>query len=119
GVYLGTVFGPDSVRIHEVSVAVSLGRDHVDRALRVATEWKPPADLPAERRSGFYIELARAQEWAGLPADAFESLKVARAAAPQHTREHPWAREVASRLRRFHRADAESLSHFAHWIGAV
>ncbi|WP_326771106.1 transcriptional regulator [Streptomyces sp. NBC_01591] len=100
GVYLGTVFGPDSVRIHEVSVAVSLGRDHVDRALRVATEWKPPADLPAERRSGFYIELARAQEWAGLQADAFESLKVARAAAPQHTREHPWAREVAGRLRR-------------------
>ncbi|MFI5773645.1 helix-turn-helix domain-containing protein [Streptomyces sp. NPDC051658] len=119
GVYLGTVFGPDSVRIHEVSVAVSLGRDHVDRALRVATEWKPPADLPAERRSGFYIELARAQEWAGLQADAFESLKVARAAAPQHTREHPWAREVAGSLRRFHRADAESLSHFAHWIGAV
>uniref|UniRef100_UPI002F9122F1 helix-turn-helix domain-containing protein n=1 Tax=Streptomyces atratus TaxID=1893 RepID=UPI002F9122F1 len=119
GVYLGTMFGPDSVRIHEVSVAVSLGRDHVDRALRVATEWKPPAALPAERRSGFYIELARAQEWAGLQADAFESLKVARAAAPQHTREHPWAREVAGSLRRFHRADVESLSHFAHWIGAV
>jgi transcriptional regulator with XRE-family HTH domain len=119
GVYLGTMFGPDSVRIHEVSVAVSLGRDHVDCALRVATEWKPPADLPAERRSGFYIELARAQEWAGLQADAFESLKVARAAAPQHTREHPWAREVAGSLRRFHRADAEALSHFAHWIGAV
>lgn len=119
GVYLGTTFGPDSVRIHEVSVAVSLGRDQVDRALRVATEWKPPASLPAERRSGFYVELARAQDWAGLHADAFESLKVARAAAPQHTREHPWAREVAGSLRRFHRADAESLSHFAHWIGAV
>ncbi|MEV7711229.1 helix-turn-helix transcriptional regulator [Streptomyces sp. NPDC088270] len=119
GIYLGTAFGPDSVRIHEVSVAVSLGRDHVDRALRVATEWKPPAALPAERRSGFYIELARAQEWSGLQGDAFESLKVARAAAPQHTREHPWAREVARCLRRFHRSDAESLSHFAHWIGAV
>lgn len=119
GIYLGTAFGPDSVRIHEVSVAVSLGPDHVDRALRVATEWMPPLALPAERRSGFYIELARAQEWAGLQADAFESLKVARAVAPQHTREHPWAREVAGSLRRFHRADAESLSNFSHWIGAV
>lgn len=119
GVYLGTAFGPDSVRIHEMSVAVSLGPNHVDRALRVATEWTPPATLPAERRSGFYIELARAQEWANLPGDAFESLRAARAAAPQHTREHPWAREVTSGLRRFHRADAESLSHFAHWIGAV
>ncbi|MDW4908825.1 hypothetical protein RB628_26660 [Streptomyces sp. ADMS] len=28
-VYCGTAFGPDSVRIHEVSVAVSLGNDHV------------------------------------------------------------------------------------------
>ncbi|MFF2325562.1 MULTISPECIES: helix-turn-helix domain-containing protein [unclassified Streptomyces] len=119
GIYLGTAFGPESVRIHEVSVAVSLGPDHVDRALRVATEWNPPADLPAERRSGFYIELARAQDWAGLRADAFKSLKVARAAAPQHTREHPWAREVAASLRRFHRCDAEALSHFAHWVGAV
>ncbi|MEE1767651.1 helix-turn-helix transcriptional regulator [Streptomyces sp. JV185] len=119
GVYLGTTFGPDSVRIHEMSVAVSLGPNHVDRALRVATEWMPPASLPAERRSGFHIELARAQEWADLPGDAFESLKAARAAAPQHTREHPWAREVTSSLRRFHRADAESLSHLAHWIGAV
>ncbi|MEV5678842.1 helix-turn-helix transcriptional regulator [Streptomyces sp. NPDC052179] len=119
GTYLGTTFGPDSVRIHEVSVAVSLGPEHVDRALCLATEWMPPASLPAERRSGFYIELARAQEWAGLHTHAFESLKVARAAAPQHTREHPWARDVAAALRRYHRSDAESLSHFAHWIGAV
>lgn len=118
-VCLGTAFGPDSVRIHELSVAVSLGQDHAARALRVATGWKPGASLPAERRSGFYVELARAQEWAGLRSDAFESLKAARAAAPQHTREHPWVREVVSGLRRFRRADAESLSHFAHWVGAV
>ncbi|MFJ7070197.1 helix-turn-helix domain-containing protein [Streptomyces sp. NPDC101115] len=119
GTYLGTAFGPDSVRIHEVSVAVSLGPTHVDRALTVAEQWSPPNSLPAERRSGFYIELARAQDWAGLQGDAFESLKVARAAAPQHTREHPWAREVAAGLRRHYRADAESLTHFAEWIGAV
>ncbi|MFG3349483.1 multiprotein-bridging factor 1 family protein [Streptomyces sp. NPDC048018] len=119
GTYLGTAFGPDSVRIHEVSVAVSLGPQHVDRALAVAEQWAPPSSLPAERRSGFYIELARAQDWAGLPGDAFESLKVARQAAPQHTREHPWAREVAAGLRRHYRADAESLTHFAEWIGAV
>lgn len=119
GVYQGTAFGPDSVRIHEVSVAVSLGGDHVGRALDVAEEWKPPENLPDERRSGFYIELARAQLWSGLPGDAFESLKVARAIAPQHTREHPWARADATTLRRLKRADAESLTSFAEWIGAV
>lgn len=90
-----------------MSVAASFGHDHVDRALRVATEWKPPADLPAEHRSGFCIEPARAQDWSGLQADAFESPKVARVAAPEHTREHPWACEAAGILRRFHRADAE------------
>ncbi|MYX67326.1 MULTISPECIES: helix-turn-helix domain-containing protein [unclassified Streptomyces] len=118
GVYQGTAFGPDSVRIHEVSVAVSLGNEHVQRAFDVAREWKPPAGLPAERRSGFYIELARAQLWGGLADDAFESLKVARRIAPQHTREHPWVREDASTLRRLKRADAESLTSFAEWCHA-
>lgn len=102
-----------------MSVAVSLGGDHVGRALDVAEEWKPGDDLPQERRSGFYIELARAQLWSGRSDDAFESLKVARHIAPQHTREHPWAREDAATLRRLKRADAESLTSFAEWIGAV
>ena len=119
GIYQGTAFGPASVRIHEVSVAVSLGGDHVQQALKVGKSWAPPRDLPGERRSGFYIELGRAQLTAGLRDDAFESLKVARRIAPQHTREHPWAREDAATLRRLKRADAEDLSNFAEWIGAV
>ncbi|WP_234367376.1 MULTISPECIES: helix-turn-helix domain-containing protein [Streptomyces] len=118
-VYCGTAFGPDSVRAHEMSVAVSLGDEHVSRALKVAEEWKPPKALPAERRSGFYIELARAQLWSGLADDAFESLKVARNIAPQHTREHPWVREDAATLRRLKRADSESLSSFAEWCAAT
>lgn len=117
--YQGTAFGPDSVRIHEVSVAVSLGGDHVGRALEVASEWTPPDDLPAERQSGFWIELARAQLWAGRADDSFESLQVARLVAPQHTRGHPWARETAATLRRLRRADDESLTSFAEWVGAV
>ncbi|MEU8469767.1 helix-turn-helix transcriptional regulator [Streptomyces sp. NPDC029006] len=119
GVYNGTAFGPDSVRIHQVSVAVSLGDDHVRAALDMSHEWKPPTSLPAERRSGFYIELARAQLWAGLPDGAFESLMVARKIAPQHTRDHPWVREDASRLRRLRRADSETLTSFAEWCSAT
>ncbi|MFI1293898.1 helix-turn-helix domain-containing protein [Streptomyces sp. NPDC020792] len=118
-IYCGTAFGPDSVRTHEVSVAVSLGDDHIGRALDLATEWKPPKDLPAERRSGFDIELARAQLWTGLADDAFESLKVARHIAPQHTREHPWVREDAATLRRLKRADSETLTNFAEWCAAT
>ncbi|MFI0778996.1 helix-turn-helix domain-containing protein [Streptomyces sp. NPDC021212] len=95
GIYRGTAFGPDSVRIHEVSLAVSLGGDHVHRALTVAAEWAPPRDLPAERRSGFYIETARAQLWSGLARDALESLKAARRIVPQHTRRAGSSRTTA------------------------
>ncbi|UGY91037.1 helix-turn-helix domain-containing protein [Streptomyces gobiensis] len=119
GVYGGTAFGPSSVRIHEVSVAVSLGDAHLKRALDIASRWAPPRDLPAERRSGFFIELARAQLWAGLRDNAYESLKVARKIAPQHTREHPWVQEDIATLRRIKRADREDLSNFAQWCGAV
>lgn len=118
-VYTGTAFGPCSVRVHEVSVAVSLGGDHVHRAIEVAGEWTPPPELPAERRSGFYIELGRAQLWAGLADDAFKSLRTARRIAPQHTRDHPWVREDAATLRRLKRSNAQSLSDFAEWCRAI
>jgi transcriptional regulator with XRE-family HTH domain len=119
GVYAGTAFGLSSVRIHEVSVAVSLGDAHAQRALDVAREWKPARDeIPAERRSGFYIELARAQLWGGLRDDAFESLKVARRIAPQHVREHPWAQQDIATLRRLKRSNREDLTTFAEWLGA-
>ncbi|MEV6997520.1 helix-turn-helix transcriptional regulator [Streptomyces sp. NPDC093982] len=36
GVYYGTAFGSDSVRVHEMSVAVSLGAEHVGNALDLA-----------------------------------------------------------------------------------
>jgi transcriptional regulator with XRE-family HTH domain len=119
GIYAGTAFGPDSVRIHELSFAVSLGDQGVQRALNIAREWAPPRTLPPERRSGFYIELARAQTWAGRRADAFESLTVARRIAPQHTREHAWARETAATLVRLSRRDDGRLAAFAEWVGAV
>ncbi|MHA4818301.1 helix-turn-helix domain-containing protein [Streptomyces aculeolatus] len=123
GVYLGTAFGPSSVRVHAVSVAVSLGNEHLQDALDIGMTWKPPAKgrdaLPAERRSGFYIELARAQLWSGRRDAAYESLKVARRIAPQATREHPWVREDIATLRRLRRTDNEDLSAFAAWCGSI
>ncbi|WP_411140396.1 helix-turn-helix domain-containing protein [Streptomyces sp. x-80] len=118
-VYGGTAFGPDSVRTHEVSVAVGLGDAYVGRALDLAREWTPPPELPAERRSGFFIELARAQLWSGRPGEAFASLKVARRIAPQQTRTHKWVREDAATLRRLKRGDAGSLTNFAEWCHAA
>ncbi|MGK5641090.1 helix-turn-helix domain-containing protein [Streptomyces sp. URMC 126] len=119
GVYGGTAFGPDSVLVHRVSVAVSLDGEHLQDALSVADRWSPPLTMPAERRSAFYIELARAQLWTGRHEAAFAALKAARRIAPQHTREHPWVREDAATLRRLKRADAQEISHFAEWCRAT
>lgn len=119
GVYSGTAFGPASVRIHEVSVSVGLGGSHLRRALDIGRQWAPPPQLAAERRSGFYIELGRAQLWSGLRDDAFESLQLARKAAPQHVREHRWVREDIATLRRLKRGGCEDLSHYADWCHAV
>ncbi|MFI6988798.1 helix-turn-helix domain-containing protein [Nonomuraea wenchangensis] len=117
GVYYGTAFGPDSVRIHEVSLAVSLGDSHLRPALDIGDAWAPPSSMPAERRSGFFIELARARLWAGMRDAAFDALKSARRIAPQHTREHRWVREDVETLLRLHRASSDELCAFAEWLG--
>lgn len=111
------MFGPDSVRVHEVSVAVGLGDSALQRALDITAEWAPPRDMTAERRSGFYIDVARAQLWAGRREHAYESLQVARRIAPQHTRSHPWVREDIATLRRILRGDHAGLSSFLAWCG--
>ncbi|MFC1410005.1 helix-turn-helix domain-containing protein [Streptacidiphilus sp. N1-12] len=117
GVYAGTAFGPASFRVHEVAVAVELGDGPT--ALAAAREWKPPTDLPAERRSHYYIDVARAQLWQNRSADAFESLKVARRIAPQHCHEHPQVRDVLRSLVRSQRSNQKALLGYAEWAGAV
>ncbi|MCM2576343.1 transcriptional regulator [Streptomyces meridianus] len=119
GIYRGTAFGPSSVRIHQVSVAVSLGDGHVPRALEAAQGWAPDErEMPAERRSGFYIELALAQLQAQRDDDAFASLNAARRIAPQHTRAHPWVRQATRKLCR-RRSVEPALSQFAEWCNVT
>ncbi|WP_248962080.1 helix-turn-helix domain-containing protein [Sphaerisporangium perillae] len=113
GVYNGTAFGTSSVRIHEVSVSTELGDG--ERAIRTVGAWAPPDDLPRERRSHYYIDLARAQLWTGRRDDAFASLQFARRIAPQHTREHRHVREMLTTMLRLQRASRESLLAFAAW----
>jgi transcriptional regulator with XRE-family HTH domain len=91
GIYLGTAFGPYSVRIHELAVAAELGDTpaRVERALA----WHPHAGLPAERRSHYYIDLARALVDLGRHEDAYLCLEGART----HTRaisHHPREQQV-------------------------
>ncbi|MCW2913129.1 MAG: helix-turn-helix domain protein [Actinomycetia bacterium] len=117
GIYNGTAFGPASMRIHEVSVAVELGDG--SRAVEVAGSWAPPRELPAERRSHYYIDLSRAQLWVGLRDEAFQSLHTARQIAPQHVREHPYVRDTLATLLRLHLAPAQALVSYAEWARAI
>jgi transcriptional regulator with XRE-family HTH domain len=113
GVYLGTAFGPASVRIHEVAVAQELGDSPT--AVQRGTGWHPPHELPAERRSHFYIDLAPAQLDVGRLDDAFASLQLAKSVAPQHTREHPRVKATLRSLLRGQRTVSDELSTFAAW----
>ena len=87
GIWAGTAFGPESVRIHEVSTAVELHAPQI--ALATASGWAPPSSLPAERRSHFYVDLARAQFAIGHHDDVLETLRSAQRIAPQNVRVDP------------------------------
>jgi transcriptional regulator with XRE-family HTH domain len=95
-IYFGTAFGQSSVRIHRVSLAVELG--DAGTALAAAAGWIPSLTIPAERRSHFYIDVARAHLQAGHPDDARAALFTARTIAPEHTTSHPQVQEMLARL---------------------
>ena len=115
GVYHGTAFGPGSVRVHELALAVEAG--DVGRAVRLAGQWQPPHALPAERRSHFHIEAARAYCWSGNRDRAVAALWLARRAAPQHARCNPAVIETIGVLIRGGRKPPPSLIQLATWIG--
>jgi hypothetical protein len=116
GEYCGTAFGPSSVRIHQITLAVDT--DDVDTAIRAAQGWDPPEDLPGERRSHFYVDLARAH----LKLDAVDAtvtaLFQARAVAPEHTRGHQQVREMVTTLVADGRATGQ-VRDLARWVGAA
>jgi hypothetical protein len=115
GVYHGTAFGPGSVRVHELALAVEAG--DVGRAVKLAGQWQPPRALPAERRSHFHIEAARAYCWAGNREQAVTALWQARRAAPQHARCNPAVIETISVLIRGSRKPPPPLIQLATWTG--
>jgi len=118
--YDGTAVGPRSLEIHRLAVAVELGeQEDLATAVDVATRWAPPRELPAERRSHYYIDLGRAQMQLGRPHHAAESLSVARQIAPQHLREHGQVRTELATMVRLTRGRDERVLALARWAKAV
>ncbi len=97
-IYSGTAFGSASVRIHDVSVALDLAVPEM--ALRAAAGWRPPDNVPAERKSHYYIDIGRAQSQIECPEAALEAFRVAYTIAPEHVRAHPQVIETLTELKR-------------------
>ena len=115
--YFQTSFGPATMKVHEVAVAVELSDP--DEALRRSHSWSPPDDLPAEKASHHYIDLARAHVWRNEFDKALSCLQLARVRAPQHTRSHPGAREVVTAVTRRSRRPTDAARGFALWLGVT
>ena len=111
-----TSFGPSNIRIHEVHSLLEIG--DAESAVRRGSEFAPSAELPGERRSHHYIDLAAAQLATGDRAASLASLQAAREIAPNHTRFHPTVRSTAATLVRTSRTD-EQAAAFARWAGAI
>lgn len=117
GIYYETSFGPSNIKIHEVYVLRELGDD--EGAVQSAAGFEPPEELPGERRSHHFIDLAAAQLATGDKAAAFNSLQRARQIAPNHTRFHPTTRHTAAALVRADRNSHDSIAGFARWSGVI
>lgn len=95
-VYTGTAFGSASVRIHQVTLALEC--EDPEQALVAASGWTPPKELPAERASHYFIDVARAHELLGRHDAVLTNLQAAWHRAPEHTRLNPHVSELSGRL---------------------
>ncbi|WP_242614209.1 hypothetical protein [Actinomadura roseirufa] len=109
--HYGLIFGPSNVRIHSVALSVEL--DDFDEALKCDEGFEPPRDLPVERSSHHYIDLSRAYLGAAKRDKALSTLARAEDLAPQHTWNHPMARETVSGLFSSYRTVPQRLRSLA------
>lgn len=108
-------FGPTNVQVHRVSVLAEL--DQYPEAVRSAEETRIPPDWPPSRRAHHYVEVARAQMWAGRTEAAFKNLQAARKVAPQQTRYHPMARATYAGLESAKRRMPDTFHNYGTWLG--
>ena len=117
GVWEGTAFGPASVRIHQVSTAVELNAPQ--QALAAADGWLPPESVQAERRSHFFVDLARAHLAVGEHDAVLHNLERARDIAPQNVQVDLYVREALSTLAHTSAANASAVDSFVQSVSEI
>jgi transcriptional regulator with XRE-family HTH domain len=92
----GTAFGPANVRLHEVSVAVTLG--DAGTAIQTAQSINPAAFAVTERKAALLIDTARAYFQWGKYADAYRDLSAADQIAHEEISARPGTRRLVGDL---------------------
>ncbi|WP_280492847.1 helix-turn-helix domain-containing protein [Nocardia asiatica] len=113
----GTDFGPANVAIHSCAVELESGDPH--RAAADGTALVLPATVVTPPRAGHHWQdNARAWLLVGRTDRSLAALNKARLVAPQQTRLHPGVRETLHGIAAAEKRRTETLSGFAHWLGA-
>lgn len=91
-----TAFGPTNVTLHRVSAAFALG----DAGTAIAhAHAVTPADLRLpERRSRYWVDVARAYHQWGKPEPCYQALRIAERQAPEEIRARPIVRDLTRHL---------------------
>lgn len=108
-------FGPTNIAIHAAAVEVELG--NFGKAVTLGKKVALPTGFPADRVGHHWIDMARAELWAGQHDKAMSSLLKARKASPQQAKYHPSVRETVASLVREARKTPETLIGYAAWVG--
>ncbi|MGW3545915.1 helix-turn-helix domain-containing protein [Nocardia niigatensis] len=83
-VVLDTVVGSTNVALHKIAAEVELGE--AGRALKIAGATRMPKTFARERKTYYWVDVARAHLLAADPDAAMEALLESREAAPEHFR---------------------------------
>lgn len=108
-------WGPTNVAVHEVGVYADGGQPAVaaDKGRKI----RPPKGWPPSRLARLWIDIGRADLWAGQADKSLDALQKARMAAPQIARYSPHVHETVAGLIRARQRSQDSLVGYAAWAG--
>nr|BAP34720.1 transcriptional regulator [Streptomyces sp. ML694-90F3] len=110
-----SAFGITNVAHFTVASEIEMG--NLGQATRTGKSLRFPVGHPRARVGRYHIEMARAFAQMGKAPQAERHLHLAREAAPQQARYHPYVRDTIGVLVRRQRRAPEGLCALATWVG--
>lgn len=91
-----TAFGPTEVLLHRISAAWRLG--DAGTAIGYARKIRTGTIRLPERQARYWVDVARAFDQWGKPAECYRALRIAETAAPEEIRARPKVRALVGNL---------------------